>query len=558
MEHKEETRNCQNCKNNFTIEPEDFDFYEKIKVPPQILCSDCKMVRKYIWRNERTLYRRNCDKTGKSMVSIYAPDSKFTVYDISEWWSDSWDAKDYAMEYDASRSFFEQFKELQTKVPRLALLNKNCINSDFSNHVSGSKDVYMSTAVNSENVMYSTNVIPAKNSCDCYRTDGTSNENLYESINVYNSYNCQYCFLIQDSFDCYYSVDLKNCSNCFLSYNLRGQSYIFMNQKYSKDQYLKKVEEFNLKSYKDREVLYKAWLDIFYNKALHKNVIVESSVNSTGNFIFNSKNAVNCVDVEDLENCSNVHVATTKVKDSYDLYHVGYNIELSYESHAIARSSNCKFIHLSYDNTNFTYCDSCHNSNELFGCAGVKKGSYMILNKQYTKEEYFELKEKIIQDMKIKEEYGEFFPPNLSPFSYNETQAQVYFPLAKEEALNAGYTWKDSLPGTYGKETINPEDLPDSIDEVDESIKTQVLKCIKTGRNYNITNQELEFYKTHNIPIPRLHPDERYKNRIKIRPSRKLYDTVCAISGVSIKTAYPQENRPKMIVNEEEYRKNVL
>ena len=26
-----ETKNCQNCKNDFTIEPEDFAFYEKSK-----------------------------------------------------------------------------------------------------------------------------------------------------------------------------------------------------------------------------------------------------------------------------------------------------------------------------------------------------------------------------------------------------------------------------------------------------------------------------------------------------------------------------------------------
>jgi len=29
-----EARTCQNCKTQFTIAPEDFQFYEKIKVPP--------------------------------------------------------------------------------------------------------------------------------------------------------------------------------------------------------------------------------------------------------------------------------------------------------------------------------------------------------------------------------------------------------------------------------------------------------------------------------------------------------------------------------------------
>lgn len=33
MEYKSETKICQNCKKDFTIDPEDFKFYEKIKVP---------------------------------------------------------------------------------------------------------------------------------------------------------------------------------------------------------------------------------------------------------------------------------------------------------------------------------------------------------------------------------------------------------------------------------------------------------------------------------------------------------------------------------------------
>lgn len=557
MQYQSENKICQNCKNDFVIESDDFSFYEKIKVPPTVFCRECKMIRKYMWRNERTLYRRKCDQTGKSIVSIYSPDSRFKVFDISEWWSDSWNPGDYAMDYDFSRSFFDQFKELQTRVPRLALLNKNCINSDFSNHSSNSKDTYMCcTAFDSENVMHSSNTVPAKNSSDIYRSEGKSNENLFECINVHDCYNCQYCFLIESSFDCYYSFDLKNCSNCFLSYNLRGQSYMFMNQKYSKEEYFKKVNEFNLKSYQDRELLYKAWLDLIYNKALHRGMIIENSVNSYGNFIFNSKNTLNCFDVEDLEDCKDVDF-TLSLKDSRSSYHVGLKTELMYECHGMARSSACKFVHLSYDNINLTYCDSCHNSNELFGCVGIKTGSYMILNKQYSKEEYLKLKEKIINKMIQDREYGEFFPPELCPFAYNETQAQVYFPKTKEEVLALGFSWRDDMPGTFGKENIKMDELPDSMDDIDESIIGQVLACVRTGRNYNITRQEYDFFKSHNIPIPRLHPNERYLDRIKLRPSRKLYDTTCAVSGVQIKTAYAPNNRPKNIVSDEVYKKAI-
>lgn len=554
-----ETKNCQNCKNDFVIEPDDFSFYEKINVPPPTWCVDCRQRRRYAWRNEKTLYRRPCDMTGKSIVSIYSPDSPYKVYGIKEWWGDDWDPKEFGQDVDFTRPFFEQFKELQVKVPRIALLNKNCVNSDFCNHSNDSKDAYLCvTAFGCENILYSTNVIPLKNSSDCYKTYGKSNENLYECIDIHDGFNCQFCYKVENSLDCYYSIDLRNCSNCFLSYNLRGQSYYFMNEKYSKEEYFKKIEEFNLSSYKVRQDLQEAWLKIYFENAYHRGMLIENSIGSTGNMIANSKNAINCFDAENVEDSKNIYFTVNGIKDSYDLYHVGVNSELLYECHAIVRSSNVIGSHLSYDNTNISYCDSCHNSNELFGCVGIKKGSYMIFNKQYTKEEYLVLKEKLIAYMKDCGEYGEFFPPSLSPFGYNETVAQVYMPLEKEEALKHGFPWKDNLPGTYGKGTIDMENIPDDIKDVPDTIVDEVLTCVRTGRNYNIVSQELAFYRQHNVPIPRIHPDERHKDRILLRPDRKLYSGTCAVSGVPLQVAYPLERRPKMIVCDEVYKREVL
>ena len=40
MEYKSETKTCQNCKNDFIIEPDDFSFYEKMKVPAPTFCPE--------------------------------------------------------------------------------------------------------------------------------------------------------------------------------------------------------------------------------------------------------------------------------------------------------------------------------------------------------------------------------------------------------------------------------------------------------------------------------------------------------------------------------------
>ena len=56
-----EKKICQNCRGEFTLEPDDFSFYEKIKVPPPTFCFDCRLQRKLAFVNERTLFKRKCD-----------------------------------------------------------------------------------------------------------------------------------------------------------------------------------------------------------------------------------------------------------------------------------------------------------------------------------------------------------------------------------------------------------------------------------------------------------------------------------------------------------------
>ena len=53
-----------------------------------------------------------------------------------------------------------------------------------------------------------------------------------------------------------------------------------------------------------------------------------------------------------------------------------------------------------------------------------------------------------------------------SPWSYNETVAQDFHPRTREEALELGARWEESMPGTFGKGTIKPEFVSDNINEI--------------------------------------------------------------------------------------------
>ena len=70
------------------------------------------------------------------------------------------------------------------------------------------------------------------------------------------------------------------------------------------------------------------------------------------------------------------------------------------------------------------YSENCHNLSSGIGCNAIRKGQYMILNKEYTKEEFYKIKEQIDEQMKRDGSFGQFFPPSLAPFGFNETLGQ--------------------------------------------------------------------------------------------------------------------------------------
>src|SRR3989344_1661313 len=114
------TQECKKCKQKFILEKDDLSFYEKMKVPNPKICPDCRFKMRAVFRNERTLYKRTCDLCGSSIITMYNPVSPYTVYCNSCWLSDKWDPYSYAMDYNHAKSFFEQLKELTTKVPKSA------------------------------------------------------------------------------------------------------------------------------------------------------------------------------------------------------------------------------------------------------------------------------------------------------------------------------------------------------------------------------------------------------------------------------------------------------
>jgi len=179
------------------------------------------------------------------------------------------------------------------------------------------------------------------------------------------------------------------------------------------------------------------------------------------------------------------------------------------------------------------------SSSNMFGCANIRNKQYCILNKQYTKEEYQELKAKIIRDMDEKPyrdklgriyKYGEFFPAELGLFGYNESYASDFFPLIREQAEKQGFSWYNPAPNPH-KPTITSENIPDSINDVSDSILKEIIECGECKKPFRVMPAELDLLRRFNLPIPRKCPNCRYKERFsRINPPR-LYHGACQCNG---------------------------
>jgi len=567
---KPEIKNCQNCKKDFTIEPDDFGFYEKIKVPPPTFCPECRLIRRLMWRNEYSLFRRpnGASKKSETLISIYHPDAKIISYDKEMWWSDKWDPCNYRAEYDFSRPFFEQFKELMERVPHIALSDSRSINSRFCNITVEMKNCYLvSAAWTSEDSMYCNRIDHCKFTHDSYISLNT--EFCYENVYCNNSSRLFFSRESEGCLDSYFLYDCRNCSNCILCTNLRNKSFCIENTQYSREEYLKKKNELALDTRSGIEKA-KTIFEKLWQNAFHKHLKLTNTSNVVGDHVSNSHNCYNVFDFKDeAENVKYANWGNRGLKDSYDVGPgCGDNSELNYEGISVGVQNNLILFNcIIWYSSNIYYSFMLNNCQNCFGCAEMNGKQYCILNKQYTKEEYENLVSKIIEQMKkvpyIDKKgssygFGEFFPPEISPFAYNETCAQDYFPINEKTAKEKGYLWREYVPNSY-KTTIKGKDLPQTIAEIDDSILDQVIECEITKKPFKILEQELNFYRRLDIPLPSIHPDERHNRRLKLRNPMILRKRMCFFGDKEVFTTYLPESEggPKKVVCTEHYNQEI-
>ncbi|MDD5054642.1 MAG: hypothetical protein PHZ00_00045 [Candidatus Peribacteraceae bacterium] len=555
---------CSNpwCHQPFDIADEDLVHYDqcspifggiKFLIPPPSQCPDCRQQRRLAWRNERNLYSRDCALCGKHMISVHAPSAPYPVYCVNCWWSDRWDRLSFGRVYNPARPFLDQWVELRSVVPQLAIQNDNGIeseNSEYCYDISRCKDCYrLIGSWYDRECHYGLNINESRNVVDC-NTVSINSELVYESLDSQRCYHCTYLQNCENCHDCFFGFDLKGCSNCFCCYGLRQKTFCIFNEQHTEEDYRAKMESFHLGSFlsvQEAERQFDAWVLKF--PRLYANI--QHSEDCEGNNLFHCKSVLG-YSVFNAEYCKYVD-RSDKPVHSYDLINNGgaqwctdcVTPDDSYQTH---------FSTWCWKSKNILLSDNCHSSEHLLGCISLHRAKYCILNKQYSKAEYEALAGTIIDALKEEGEWGEHLPVRLSPFGYNESAASEYYPLTKDDVVARGWHWSDQLPYTTGKETIAMETIADDIADVPDSIVQEVLACTACGKNYKLIPAELDFYRKMPCPIPRRCPDCRHLVRFAKKTPTRLWDRSCDKCGKEFRTTY-QPSRPEQIFCLECYRK---
>ncbi len=545
MANQKEKLICLDCHRNFTISNDEKKMYQKIGIELPTLCFFCRVkLHLSFWLFGK--FRKGVsDLSGKSLITILPENARYPIYTLKEWHSDSWDGMDFGIDYNPNESFFKQLKNLQEKIPRPHQSASNNTNCEWSDDVWNSKNCYLSRSLEKcEDLLYSYRNLKVKNSIDvvlCFNS-----ERCFDCSNCDHSYKLFYSTNSRNCIDSYFLFDCRNCQNCFMSWNLRNKSFCIENKQYTRKEYFEKLKKYDLASYSTIQKLKNLFNEIVKEKVIHRENFNYRVYNSVGNFLMNTKDCYNCYVFSEGEDVYN-QVRGINNKSCIDASACWYS-EFCGNSSCCLNGYNLKYC-LSSSARNSEYLDLCIECDNCFGCVGLKKKKYCILNKQYSKKDYEILRNNIISNMKKIGEYGKFLPYSMSIGPFNFSNSFQYFSdTKKDDILNLGGYWQD-IDETQIEGMLVSE-LPDSINEINESICTQALICQESGWRFNISKDELLFYKQNNIPLPRLHFDIRINKKLKHLSVLRSYPSNCFYCHKKIDAYYPPEWEYKKIACE--------
>lgn len=482
---------------------------------------------------------RTCGLTGDRVLSVYSEDKPFPIYKPDAWYSDKWDPLSYGRDFDFSRPFFPQFRELLNSVPQLACSVVNNQNCDYVNQCGWCKNCYLIFEADHDDAcMYSNNIYDSRDTLDCLHV--TACELCYECTNCMKCYNLRYSQLDLNCSDSWFLKNCIGCRSCFGCVNLRNKEYYMFNEPVvgGKEEYDRQIAALGLDK-PENIAMMRDKFNSFSTQFPHKFYNGVQNEDSTGDYLYNTQRCYGCFNVHDAQDCKYVFNSRS-VKRVHDMTVFGSKegAEFCYENHEIGGGVRnvCFSDQIWTGPYNIYYSKLCvQSAHDLFGCVGLRKASYCIFNKQYSREEYEALAARIVEHMHKTGEWGEFFPMAISPYGYNETVAMEHVPLQREQAVMRGIPWYDDP-----MRNVQPQSYHGSraVAAVNDSVLNDVFVCATCGKNFKLVHQELAFYRKTGVPLPDCCHNCRHRRRQELLNPRVLYDRACVKCHAALQTTY--------------------
>ncbi len=477
------------------------------KVKEIVSSKSLNQIIKELWSwNSLTFYKKNW------LITRYADFVDLNIIHYKDWFEQQSKFTEYGIDYDFNKSFFENFEILMKKMPwpnvyHYSMENEN---ADYADILRMSKNVYLSKVViqDCSNVLYS--YVVKENSHNVFNSVFViwNNDNIYWSFWVFNSFNVFYSKYIVNSSDIWFSTNLIGCKECIFCDWLENASYCINNVQYSKEEYEKKKQE--ILSQKEK---FEDW----YNNlnAKWKNF---GSQNVDWEFVVNSQDVQQWYFGYNIKNWNKFFfIGGTNGDEDFEWLMFAWSPYLreAYNSSMFWDTEKVYFSWLVGTGYDIWYSMYVHNIKYCFGCIGLMDKEFCILNKQYTKEEYFEMKKKILNQMDKEWTLWKYFPASLNLFYFNETWADILWNFDKQEIISEWYKWNEEwikvdIPANV--KLVNIKDV--DIVNFDEN----VLKVVYSDDKWNywrIMPLEYKFLKKYWLPLPRIHWLDRFYVHLK-------------------------------------------
>ncbi len=292
------------------------------------------------------------------------------------------------------QQFIDEFKQLKLRYPRFPNHSIRNENADWGDYLVSCKNAYFSFDTSySRDIIYLFDSYKAVDSCDGDYV--IESEKCYQCIDVYKVYNSTYLNYCARMYDSHFCWDCGDSNNLFGCTHLKFKKYCIFNKQYSPEEYEKQVKEL-LK--KPAEENLKSLHKLTQNYPVTTTNVTHCENCDFGNHIHYSKNLYLCFDAARSEDASYLYDAA-HVKNSYDLTQCFY-CDFCYECVDSAHLNNCSYLKDCEYLADSMYCETCSNSNHLFGCVSLDKQEYCILNKKYSKEEYEKKLKELVDSIK--------------------------------------------------------------------------------------------------------------------------------------------------------------